>query len=138
MAEAKTQKNRASVTKFLNAIEDPQRRKDAKAVHKLMREITGERPSMWGDSIVGFGSYRYEYASGRSGEWFLSGFSPRKRELTLYVMAGFRRYATLMKKLGKHRNGKSCLYIKRLEDVDQDVLRELITESVAHVSKASA
>jgi hypothetical protein len=96
----------------------------------MMREATGNRAAMWGDSIVGFGKYAYTYASGRSGEWPITGFSPRKRELTLYIMPGFSKYERLMKKLGKHRTGKSCLYIKRLSDVDEGVLEELIRESV--------
>lgn len=129
MAELKTQKNKASVTAFLNSVEDEKRRKDSKAVLKMMKEITGEKPAMWGDSIVGFGNYHYKYESGREGDWFKTGFAPRKNALTLYIMTGFSRYAELMSKLGKYKTGKSCLYIKKLEDVDQDVLRELIEES---------
>ena len=130
MAELKTKKNKESVTQFLNGIEDEKRRKDAKAVLKMMKEITGEKPSMWGPSIVGFGHYHYKYASGRENDWFKVGFSPRKTALTLYLMTGFNRYQELMAKLGKYKTGKSCLYIKKLEDVDNDVLRELITESM--------
>ena len=130
MAELKTQKNKASVTAFLNSVEDEKRRKDSKAVLKLMKEITGKKPEMWGTSIVGFGSYHYKYASGQEGDWFKVGFSPRKTALTLYIMTDLSRYASLMKKLGKYKTGKSCLYIKKLEDVDIDVLRELIEESV--------
>ena len=129
MAEAKTAKSKASVAKCLNAIEDPARRKDAKVVLKMMREVTGEKPAMWGPSIVGFGSYRYEYASGRSGEWPATGFSPRKNAMSLYIMPGFSHYASLMKKLGKHKTGKSCLYIKKLEDVDVGTLEELVRRS---------
>jgi hypothetical protein len=130
MAENKTQKTKASVSAFLNAIEDDQKRKDAKAVHKMMREATGARAAMWGAAIVGYGSKRYAYASGRTGDWFQVGFSPRKQALTLYIMDGFREYAPLLKKLGKHKTGKSCLYVKRLSDVDEGVLRELIERSV--------
>ncbi len=136
MAELKTQKNKASVSTFLNAIEDDGQRKDAKTVAKIMKELTGTRPAMWGPNIVGFGSYHYKYASGREGDWFLTGFSPRKGNLTLYIMDGFKARAGLLKKLGKHKTGKSCLYIKRLEDVDVGVLRQLITTSIKHCSKS--
>ena len=130
MAELKTQKNKASVTEFLNGVENEKRRKDGKEVLKMMKEITGEKPAMWGPSIVGFGDYEYKYPSGQTGNWFRVGFSPRKSNLTVYIMTGFDRYDELMKKLGKYKTGKSCLYINKLEDVDRDVLRELITESV--------
>jgi hypothetical protein len=133
MAELKTKKTKASVAEFLKNVEDPQRRSDCKRVAKMMREATGNRAAMWGDSIVGFGKYAYTYASGHSGEWPITGFSPRKRELTLYIMPGFSMYDHLMKKLGKHRTGKSCLYIKQLSDVDEAVLEELIQASVKHM-----
>jgi hypothetical protein len=100
-----------------------------------MSDATKAEPSMWGASILGFGNYHYKYESGREGDWFLTGFSPRKRELSLYIMAGFERYNALMKKLGKHRTGKSCLYIKRLSDVDINVLSELVVASVEHMRK---
>jgi hypothetical protein len=102
-----------------------------------MRKVTGDPGAMWGESIVGFGGYTYRYASGRSGEWFQVGFSPRKTSLTLYIMNGFRGYAALMKKLGKHKTGKSCLYIKKLEDVDMDVLEQLIRASVEATSEST-
>ena len=92
---------------------------------------------MWGTSIVGFGSYRYKYASGREGEWFLTGFSPRKRNLTLYIMAGFENYDSLLADLGKHKTGKSCLYINKLEDVDIPTLRKLIRQSVTHLAESN-
>ena len=92
---------------------------------------------MWGDSIVGFGSYHYKYESGREGDWFVTGFSPRKRNLTLYIMSGFDEYDKLLGKLGKHSIGKSCLYIKKIEDVDVDVLKELVQKSVDHMKKAN-
>ena len=136
MAELKTQPTTASVTAFLNAVDDPQKRRDAKEVLALMKEITGKKPEMWGTSIVGFGTYHYRYASGREGDWPVTGFSPRKRDLTIYVMLGFSRYQALMKKLGKYKTGKSCLYLKRLDDVDRKVLRQLITRSVADMKKA--
>lgn len=131
MAEAKTRKNAASVAAYLAAIEDDGRRADCKRVAAMMRKVTGEKPSMWGTSIVGFGAYRYQYESGRSGDWPITGFSSRKQDLTLYVMPGFARYDALLAKLGRHKHGKSCLYIKRLADVDFDVLTELVQESVA-------
>ena len=135
MAEMKTKRNKQSVTKFINAVEHEGRRTDAKAVLKLMKEVTGEKPEMWGDAIVGFGTHHYIYASGREGDWPVTGFSPRKQNMSLYIMSGFSKYGSLLKKLGKHKIGKSCLYINKLEDVDLDVLRQLISESVAHMKK---
>lgn len=133
MASPKTMPTDVPVTDFLDAVADEQKRADCYELVDLMREVTGAEPVMWGPSIVGFGSYHYTYASGREGDWMISGFAPRKRELTLYIMAGFEGYGALMERLGKHRTGKSCLYIKRLDDVDRDVLRELIAASVAHM-----
>lgn len=127
--ELKTQKNKASVADFIAAVADEQKRKDAKAIDKMLREVSGARPAMWGASIVGYGEYTYEGASGRSGVWPKIGFSPRKANLTLYIMPGFKEYAPLLKKLGKHKTGKSCLYLNKLDDVDQDVLRELAERS---------
>ncbi len=138
MAELKTRVNDASVKDFLNDVEDDQKRQDCFDLVDLMTDITGEEPKMWGPSIVGFGSYRYRYDSGREGDWMQVGFSPRKQALTLYIMSGFSRYQKLMEKLGKNKTGKSCLYIKRLSDVDGDVLRELITLSVEQVRKSEA
>lgn len=133
MAELKTKKNRAGVAAFLNAIEPERRRKDCKTIARMMKEVTGAKPSMWGESIVGFGSYHYRYASGREGDWFLTGFAPRKQDLTIYLGTGeFRQRAALLKKLGKHRTGKSCLYIKKLADIDLDVLRKLIEGAAGH------
>ncbi|MDH3744520.1 MAG: DUF1801 domain-containing protein [Acidobacteriota bacterium] len=136
MAELKTKRNQKSVKKFLDSVENRRRREDAWAVKAMMEELTGEKAEMWGDSIVGFGSYHYKYASGREGDWFVTGFSPRKVSLTLYVMSGFSRYQELMAKLGKHKTGSSCLYINRLEDVDSKILRRLIKESVAHLRRS--
>ena len=133
MAELKTKQNRASVAAFLNSIEDKQKRADAKKISSMMREATGSRAKMWGAAIVGFGSYHYKYASGREGDWMLVGFSPRKQNLTVYIMPGFKAFEKLMAKLGKHSTGKSCLYIKRLADVDENVLEKLIAESVKHM-----
>ena len=135
MAQPKTQKTDASVEGFLNAVENERRRADSFALLELMREVTGEEPAMWGTSIVGFGTYSYQYASGREGEWMQVGFSPRKRNLTLYIMPGFDGYRSLLEKLGKYRTGKSCLYINKLDDVDLPTLRELIRQSVVYVKE---
>ncbi len=137
MAELKTQRTDASVEEFLNSVQHKGKRADSFVLLKLMREVTGEEPAMWGPSIVGFGSYRYQYASGREGEWMLVGFSPRKRYLTLYIMDGFEGYQSLLQKLGKFRTGKSCLYINKLDDVDLPTLREIIRQSVAHIRDAN-
>ena len=133
MAELKTERNRGSVALFLNGVENAVRREDARALLTMMAEVTGEQAEMWGANIVGFGSYRFRYQSGREGEWFLVGFSPRKANLTLYIMAGLSRFDALLSRLGKHRTGKSCLYVNRLSDVDLGVLRALVTESVVLV-----
>ncbi len=135
MAELKTKKNTASVDAFLRSVADPKQRQDAGRVMRLMREVTGQKPTMWGASIIGFGNYRCKYPSGRECDWFLTGFAPRKGNLTLYVMPGFDRYGPLLKRLGKHKTGKSCLYIKRLEDVDLPTLRELVRASVEHLKE---
>lgn len=136
--ELKTKKNEASVEDFIAAVEPEQKRQDSETLLKLMRNITGDEGAMWGGSIVGFGKYSYKYASGHSGEWFVTGFSPRKQNMTLYIMSGFDRYDELLSKLGKHTTGKSCLYIKRLSDVDENVLKELVTESVDWMKKSNA
>ncbi|HEY4425283.1 MAG TPA: DUF1801 domain-containing protein [Pyrinomonadaceae bacterium] len=130
MAELKTKPTNQSVKEFLNQISEPERRADCFEVAKIMEEITGEKPKMWGPSIVGFGSYHYKYASGREGDWPVTGFSPRKKDLTLYLMMGFAKHADLMEKLGKHSGSKSCLYIKRLSDVHIPTLKKLIKISV--------
>jgi hypothetical protein len=135
MAELKTKPNKASIDKFLNSVKDEQKRNDSYKILELMKKITKEEPVMWGPSIVGFGKYHYKYESGREGDWFLTGFSPRKQNLTLYIMSGFKRYDELMNKLGKCKTGSSCLYINKLEDVDMKVLKELITESVKFMKK---
>jgi hypothetical protein len=126
VAEPKTTKTQASVAGFLAAVADPQRRADAEAVTALMAEVTGAEPTMWGSSIVGFGTYHYRYATGREGDWPAIGLSPRKQSLTIYLSAGFDGYDDLLARLGPHSTGKSCLYIKRLSDVDEGVLRELV------------
>jgi hypothetical protein len=104
--------------------------KDCLTVRKMMQEITGERAKMWGSSIVGFGTYHYKYASGREGNYFVTGFSPGKQNFTIYIMPGYTDYSHLLDKIGKHKMGKSCLYVKSLDDIDLDVLRTLITDAV--------
>jgi hypothetical protein len=135
MVELKTQRNKASVAAFIAGVADEGRRADCRALARLMQEATGEKPAMWGDSIVGFGTYHYVYASGREGDWFLCGFAPRKQDLTLYIMSGFERYGDLMSRLGRHKTGKSCLYVKKLADIDQEALAQLIAASVAHLRR---
>lgn len=130
MAELKTKKTKASVKAFLNKISDEQRRKDCQQVSDLMQQATGEEPKMWGSSIVGFGLYHYRYASGHEGDWPIIGFSPRKNDLTLYIMRGFDDVGMLMDKLGKFKTGKSCLYIKSLNDINIPTLKQLIKKSV--------
>ena len=135
MAENKTQPTGTNVAAFLNAIDDKERRRDCKKVAAMMRAATGKRAKMWGASIVGFGRYHYKYASGREGDFMITGFSPRAQALTLYIMPGFKQFEPLMHKLGKYKTGKSCLYIKRLSDVDESVLQRLIEGSVRHMRK---
>ncbi len=131
MAEAKTQPTTANAWEFIAGIPDPQRRQDCLAVAELMQEVSGEAPVMWGESMVGFGKYAYKYASGRTGEWPRVGFASRKDALTLYFCGYLENHADLLARLGKHKVGKGCLYIKRLSDVDAGVLRELVARSVA-------
>lgn len=133
MADNKTRPTGSSVTAFMAAIEDPRMRADARKVAAMMRRATGKRARMWGPSIVGYGSYHYRYDSGREGDFMITGFSPRKQALTVYIMPGFGRFGKLMSKLGRYKTGKSCLYIKRLEDVDETVLEQLIRESVDYM-----
>ena len=130
MTQLKTQPNDQKVEDYLNTVEPQQKREDCFAILKLMQEVTGEPAKMWGSSIVGFGQYHYKYESGREADWFITGFASRSKNITLYIMAGFDNYDELMRKLGKHSTGKSCLYIKKLEDVDQAVLRELVKQSL--------
>lgn len=128
-AELKTKLNDASVEGFLNSVKDEQTRADCFEILKIMKQVTKEEPKMWGSSIIGFGSYHYKGTSGREGDWMLTGFSPRKQNLTLYLMGGFDTHVDLLKKLGKHKTSVGCLYIKKLEDVDVKVLKELIKKS---------
>jgi hypothetical protein len=136
-AELKTKVNNASVEGFLNAVEDEAARKDCFEIMKIMKQVTKEEPKMWGSSIVGFGRYHYKGAGGREGDWMLTGFSPRKQNLTLYLMHGFDEQKDLLKKLGKHKTSMGCLYIKKLEDVDKKVLKELVAGSVKRVKQSS-
>ena len=136
-AELKTKLNDANVESFLNGVADEQQRADSFKVLELMRKITSEEPKMWGPSIIGFGSHHLKYASGRELDWMLVGFSPRKGNLTLYITDGFANYGDLMAKLGKHKTGKSCLYIKRLSDVDENVLGELTASSIKHIKNGA-
>lgn len=132
MAELKTKKTKASVREFIDAIEDSQKRDDARALLKIFKDVTKKQPVMWGSSIIGFGQYHYKSErSSQEGDWPLTGFSPRKQNISIYIMPGFSKYQSLLKKLGKYKvSGGSCLYIKRLEDVDVRVLKELILDSV--------
>lgn len=134
MAELKTTPNEGDVTAFLDGISDRQRQADAKAARELISAATGARARMWGTSIIGFGDYHYSYESGREGDTFVVGFSPRKASLTLYLMDGFEEYRDLLGRLGKHSTGKACLYIKRMSDIDPEVLREMVTRSFAHTT----
>lgn len=133
MAELKTKPNKKSVSKFLLSV-DEKRQDDCQTILKLMQKITGKNPKMWGASMVGFGDYHYKYKSGREGDWFVTGFSPRKQNLTIYIMPGFSNYSNLLDKLGKHKHSVSCLYVKKLADVDLKVLEKLITKSVADMT----
>ncbi len=131
--EAKTKPTKMSPIQFIAGIEDESLRSDCRVIMKLMKSVTGEPPKMWGPSIIGFGSYHYKYASGHEGDACLVGFAPRKPNMVLYVMAGFTRRNALLAKLGKHKTGKACLYIRSLKDIDMQVLESLVTESVRYM-----
>ena len=133
MAKLKTQPNNKSVTSYLNSIDSANQKDDCFELLALMEEVTNEKARMWGDSIVGFGEYQYKYASGHSGRFMLTGFSPRKRNLVVYVIPGFSHFTGIMKKLGKYKTGKSCLYLNKLDDIDLIQLRELISQSVEYM-----
>lgn len=134
MAELKTKANTASVDAFLKKAASGKRLEDCYAIIDMMKKITKEEPKMWGPSIIGFGQYHYKYESGREGDMCATGFSPRKQALTVYIIAGFKRYAELMDKLGKFKTGSSCLYIKSLTDIDMKVLKELVAESYKYIT----
>lgn len=138
MAENKTQATDAEVAVFLDGLADEQRRNDCRTVVALMRELTGAEPRMWGANIIGFGTKHYRYASGREGDWFVVGCSPRKQNLTLYLTYGFEQHHDLLARLGKHSLGKACLYVKRLSDLDLAVLRELVARSVTQLEDEDA
>lgn len=135
MTEAKTKPTKQSVAAFLGKIKDERQRADAEALVEMMREITKVEPVMWGTSIIGFGSYRYEYASGRAGDWPIAALSPRAQTLVVYIMPGFEEFEDLLAKLGKHKTGSSCLYLKRLADVHIPTLKKIVTKSVAMMKK---
>ena len=137
MAELKTKQTDQSVEDFLDCIPDDKKREASYTILKLMKNATGKEPKMWGDSIIGFGSYHYCYESGREGDWFLTGFSPRKQNLTLYIMAGFTQYDALLQKLGKFSTGKACLYIKKIEDIDMPTLEELVRQSADLIARTN-
>jgi hypothetical protein len=133
MSEPGTRPNDGDVDAFLAGVENEKRREDCRTGMRMLARITGEEPTMWGGSIIGFGTYDYEYESGRTGSWPRIGCSPRKQSLTIYIMPGFDRYGEIMAKLGKYKTGKSCLYVNRLEDIDLVVLEELAVESLAYM-----
>lgn len=136
MAELKTQKNKASVGAFIDSVKDERRRADGKKLLKIFKEVTGEKAMMWGTSIVGFGSYHYKSErSSQEGDWPLTGFSPRAQSLTLYIMPGFKEYGSLLKKLGTHKKSVGCLYIKKLDDINEKVLKDIIKKSVGDMRK---
>ena len=133
MAKLKTIPQDSSVEAFLDQVADPDKRSDSYDLLEIMKTVTGEQPVMWGSSIVGFGSYHYRYASGREGDWMLTGFSPRKQQMSLYIMSGFDQFEELLNALGKYKTGKSCLYIKSVSDIDVEVLKQLIKASVEYL-----
>ena len=133
--ELKTKRNNSSVKDFIDSVENDIRRKDSKEVLKIMKEVTSEKPVMWGSSIIGFGTYHYKYKSGQEGDWPIVGFSPRKQNLTIYIMTGYDDLESLTKKLGPHKLGKSCLYIKNLDDVDISVLKKIIEKGYKEMKK---
>jgi hypothetical protein len=139
MAELKTKPNQGSVSAFLKSIPDAAKRTDALTLLDIFKQVTGEKPVLWGSSIVGFGNYRYRSErTGREGDWFLTGFSPRKQNLTLYIISGFAAHGDLMKKLGKHKTGGGCLYINRLSDVHLPTLKALVRRSIAQLKRTKS
>lgn len=132
-ADLKTKPTKVDPSDFVEAIDHDTRRKDAQALLDLFGRVTGMKPKMWGPSIVGYGRYEYQYVSGREGEFMMTGFSPRKASLVIYIMPGYRDMAAKLKRLGKHKLGKSCLYINKLADIDLDVLAEMIADGLTHL-----
>ena len=135
MSDLKTRPTDASVEAFIDAVDHPRRREDARTLLELMQRVTGEKPVMWGPSIVGYGSYHYRYASGQEGDWPIAGFSPRKQNLSIYIMPGFEKYEGLLSRLGKHKTGKSCLYVNKLADVDMEVLEALVRAATTEMKR---
>lgn len=135
MSSPKTIPNNNDVDAFINAVTPEWKQEDTRKIVQLMSEITGKPPVMWGNSIIGFGTYHYKYASGREGDWFLSGLSPRKQNMTVYIVGGFESQESLLQKLGKHKKSVGCLYFKKLSDIDIHVLEELIKASIDVVNK---
>jgi hypothetical protein len=135
MTELKTQRNNGNVVDFLESIDNRARREDGLELLRLYEQWTGQKAVMWGESIVGFGSYHYKYASGKEGDWPVAGFSPRKQSLTIYIMNGFDSYGSLLKKLGKHKTSVSCLYVSRLADIDMTVLEDIVKDSYRATEK---
>ncbi len=135
MAELKTKPNDASVIDFLDTIEDETKRDDSYEIMNMMQEVTGDQPKMWGGAIIGYGTYHYKYASGREGDWMKIGFSPRKQNISIYLMAGVEQHPELLEKVGKYKNGKSCFYIKKLDDVDRNILRQLMVASLKRIEE---
>lgn len=132
-SENKTKQTSVAPEDFIATVEHPRRREDGQALLAFFNEVTGLTPRMWGDSIVGYGRYHYKYDSGREGDFMLTGFSPRKSALSLYVMSGFDKRADKLRRLGKHKVGRSCLYVNKLSDIDMDVLKEIIQDDLAHM-----
>ena len=136
MAELKTKVNESDVLKFINHIEHKTRKEDSLILLEMMKEVSGEEPKMWGESIIGFGTYHYKYeGTGREGDWMRIAFSPRKQNLSIYLMNGYSESTQLLNKLGKHKIGKACLYINKLKDVDLNILKELMKESIDYMNK---
>lgn len=139
MSELKTKVNEASVDDFINLVDDAVKKQDSYDLLEMFSRLTGEQPKMWGTSIIGYGQYHYRSErSSQEGDWMLTGFSPRKQNLTLYIMHGFENYTDLLDKLGKHKTSKGCLYVRKLSDVDRSVLEEIISRSYADSKKALA
>lgn len=135
MSDLKTKQNDNDIMEFLNGIDNEERKNDCFKLLGLFRQWTGEPPKMWGPSMIGFGGYHYKYDSEREGDWFLTGFSPRKQNLVIYITAGFKEYDEIMRELGKYKTGSSCLYVKKLSDIDSDKLKMLVQKSVALMKK---
>lgn len=133
MADNKTKPTDADIKAFIESVENERRRNDAKILVKLMKRATSMKPRLWGENLIGYGHYNYKYKSGHGGEYFLTGFSPRKAATSIYIMPGFKPYADQLAKLGKHKHSVSCLYVTRLENIDLDILEEIVKDSVARM-----